>query len=262
VRISLDSPLLQQKGRASGPARRISPSTRHSPIDVARFGLKVPLSLVRRPLYSSAVRLSEPSVCRLPRQWCGRRARGSRVLVPCARMLVGGCVQTGSLPGYKASSGEKACGLARDASLQPVSYPHIPPTITSKGKHDLEEDEESGDDCEDSAPSRLVWFCKDPGDACEHQHAANRCKDPSQCRILSLGPHHDLDRAERATARRRNRAQRERPCTRCRLQLAPRPTVRQYFVRARATLPRWGSRVRIPSSVRRRARSGPRFMPR
>jgi hypothetical protein len=65
VRISLNSPLLQQKGRASGPARRISPSTRHSPIDVARFGLKVPFSRVRRPLYASAARLSEPSDRRL-----------------------------------------------------------------------------------------------------------------------------------------------------------------------------------------------------
>ena len=65
MRISLNSPLLQQKGRAGGPARRNSPSTRHSPIDVARFGLKVPLSRVRRTLCVSVARLSEPSDPRL-----------------------------------------------------------------------------------------------------------------------------------------------------------------------------------------------------
>ena len=72
-------------------------------------------------------------------------------------MLVGGCVPTGSTPSYKAFSGEKACGLARDASLQPVSYPHIQPTITSKGKHDVEEQEKSDYYLKDLGPVRNVW---------------------------------------------------------------------------------------------------------
>jgi hypothetical protein len=95
------------------------------------------------------------------------------------------------MPAHFHHGGASSPIRAWDVSLQPVSHPHIQPAITSNGEHDVEEDQESGDDCEDSAPSRLVWMCKGPGHACEHKYAANGCKDPSRCWILSLVPHHD-----------------------------------------------------------------------
>lgn len=84
-----------------------------------------------------------------------------------------------------------ACGLARDVSLHPVSHPHIQPTITSKGKHDVEEDEESRDDCEDSAPSRLVWVCKRAQAMLASTSTPPMDARILQCWILSLGPHDD-----------------------------------------------------------------------
>jgi len=104
VRISLNSPLLQQKGRASGPARRSSPSTRHSPIDVARFGLKVPFSRVRRPLYASAARLSEPSDRRLA-------VRRGLSVSPVPRGLRSSCSRSGARwPDSPGSLRTRRCG--------------------------------------------------------------------------------------------------------------------------------------------------------
>jgi hypothetical protein len=54
-------------------------------------------------------------------------------------------------------SGEKACGLARDVSPQPVCGPHIQLTIPSPDENGIDEQEKANGYLEDLGPGRYVW---------------------------------------------------------------------------------------------------------